>query len=154
MEKPNTTSLSNDCIQDTKSIKKNPHRYIEINIIRKDRTIDNFFILGSKQSFKYDKKKYNIDSECIYIVPLKNGSIMPTCFFNEKNEKPKLFKKTNKGITGKALSLLYNEKLYVQLFYPDIGKYNFFIIVLSIGLFITYGIGVYLLYTWWQNGGV
>lgn len=128
--------------------------YLEINIIRKNRTVDNFYIDNNKKEFKYNKKTYKIDDNSIYVIPLKSGLIMPTVFFYEDKKNPLLFKKTNRGITGKAMSLLYNEKLYIQLFYPDVGKYNLFVVILSVALFIVYGIGIYLLYNWYQNGGV
>jgi len=71
---------------------------------------------------------------------------MPTCFFYEKQNKPVIFKQTNTGITGKALSLLYNEKLYTALLYPEIGKYNFFVVIVSIISLVAYGIGCYMLF--------
>jgi len=140
----------------TELIKENPNLFIEVNMIREDRTVDNFYIDGHKRKFTYNKHKYVIDNNSIYVVSLKNNMILPTVYFYEENKK-KLslkFKNLNKGITGKALSLLYNEKLYMQLFYPSVGKYNFFVVVLSIVCLGVFSGGIYLLYHWYTNGVV
>lgn len=129
-------------------------------MIREDRTCDNFFIDGSKSSFTYGKpnhkKTYHIDEKNVYLIPLKDGTLLPTIYFYQKNKDNKSigFENLNNGITGKALSLLYNEKLYLQLFYPEVGKYNFFVVILSLAVLITFSAGLYLLYNWYQNGGV
>jgi hypothetical protein len=106
--------------------------------------IDNFYIPLIKKSFKYDKKKYSINDELIYLLPSKYGFFMPTCFFKEGKSKGQSFKKTNKGITGKAMKLLYDENLYIDLFSGDESKYNFFIVIFSIVLLIVFSAALYL----------
>lgn len=148
LEHCNTTLLCDESIKqdDLSKVRKNPELYIEINIISKSRIVDNFFISIDKKSFKYDKFTYNIIDENLYLLPSKQGFFMVTSFFIEKDRNAKSFKKTNKGITGKALSLLYDENLYTDLFSGDENKYNLFIVILSIITLILFSAGLYLLF--------
>jgi len=59
----------------------------------------------------------------------------------------------NKGITGKALSLLYMEQLYTSLLYSEDIKYNLFIVILSIACLVCYAVGCYFLFNNLWNGG-
>ena len=93
---------------------------------------------------------WKIDEKKIYLLPTKSGFFMLTSFYKEGDNNPKSFKKTNKGITSKALSLLYNENLYLDMFSPDETKYNFIIAIVSIINACLFTAGLYVQY----KGGV
>ena len=136
--------------KELKKISKNPENYIEINFIKKIRIVDSFYIHSNIKEFTYGKTVYKIDEESIYILPTKKGYFMPTCFYKEEVVNPVNFKQKNKGITGKALSLLYDPKFYDDLFSAEEGKYNLFVVVfllISIGSFL---VGLYFV----LSGGV
>jgi hypothetical protein len=135
-----------------KEVRRIPELYIEINVIKQSRVVDGFYIRGELKSFHYKKKEYRVKEDAIYLLPQKSGMFIPTCFYRENDTNPRGFKQMNKGITGKAMSLLYMEQLYTSLLYSEDTKYNFFIVILSIGILIAYGIGVYL--TFFHNGGI
>lgn len=147
-EKSYTTVFCPESVdeKDLKLVRKNPEKYIEINVITITRMVDNFYISISNKYFYYKDKKYTIDQEKVYLLPTKYGYFMPTSFFKENNFQSKSFKRTNKGITGKALSLLYDENLYIDLFSTDEKKYNFFIVVFSLMTLILLVGGIYYLY--------
>lgn len=147
LEKPLTTrhcpqSITKD---DLGKVKKNPENYIEINMINKSRMVDNFYIPITRKNFKYRDKTYSVNEKKIYLLPSKSGFFMLTSFYKEGQRQPKSFENTNKGITSKALSILYNERLYHDLFAPDETKYNFIIAVFSIVCLALYCAGLILL---------
>lgn len=134
IESPNTSIYCPESIktENLKDITKHPEQYIEINMVKKIRIVDNFYISADIREFHYKDKEYSINEERIYLLPTKTGYIMPTAFYFETNNDPTSFKQTNKGITGKALTLLYDENLYQDLFSEDVSKYNFIIVILLI----------------------
>lgn len=150
LEQTETPLTTTHCPQSVKegelsNVKKNPDSYIEINMIS-NRIVDNFYIKLTHRSFKYKTKTYNIDEKKIYLLPTKSGFLMLTSFYKQGDPKPKSFDKTNKGITSKALSILYNDSLYYDLFAPDETKYNFIIAVFLIVNTILYAGGIFLQY--------
>lgn len=122
-----------------------PEYYLEINMIKKSRMIDTFYIPVTKKDFTYDKKKYIVDEERIFLLPNKMEKYTPTSFYTENTKEPKSFMQCNKGISGKSLSLLYMKQLYRNLIFDESLKYNFFIVLLTIATLIAFGIGIYLL---------
>jgi len=154
VERPQTTRYSPESIteENLREVKRNPEYYIEINMVTDSRVVDTFFIPSEYRKFHYKEKEYEVDEETIYLLPTKLGPFMPTCHYKEGTTKPKGFKQTNKGITGKAMSLLYMEQLYTSLLYSEDVKYNLFIVILSIAGLIVYGVGCYLLFAY--NGGI
>ena len=136
--------------KELKKISKNPENYIEINFIKKIRIVDSFYIHSNIKEFTYGKTDYKIDEESIYILPTKKGYFMPTCFYKEEVVNPVNFKQKNKGITGKALSLLYDPKFYDDLFSAEEGKYNLFVVVLLIISMSSFLVGLYFV----LSGGV
>jgi hypothetical protein len=154
VEKPQTTKHSPESIKEDglKEVKRNPEYYIEINMVTKSRVVDTFYIPSERKTFHYKKKEYKVDEEAIYLLPTKLGLFMPTCHYKEGTYEPKGFRQTNRGITGKALSLLYMEQLYTSLLYSEDIKYNLFIVILSIAILIAYGIGCYFLF--FHSGGL
>ena len=149
LEKPMTTiwcpeSIKEDGMGD---VKRHPELYIEVNVVKKSRVVDTFYIDAERKTFNYKKKECKVKEDAIYLLPTKLGAFMPTTYYKEGDPDPKGFKQTNKGITGKALSLLYMEQLYTSLLYSEDVKYNFFIVILSIAILIAYGIGCYFLFS-------
>jgi len=153
-EMPMTTQYCPESVKEEglPDVKKTPEDYVEINLIKKTRVVDAFYIKAEKKIFHYKKKEYQVNEESIYLLPTKTGMFMPTCYYHEGKAEPTGFKQTNKGITGKALSLLYMEQLYTSLLYSEDLKYNFFIVILSIASLIAYGIGCYFVF--FHNGGM
>jgi len=153
-ETPMTTTFCPESVNadDLYLVGKKPDNYIEINFIKKSRVVDAFYISIDCTKFIYQKKKYLIRDDNIYLLSTKMGSFMPTCYYSENKEEPAIFKQTNKGVTGKALSLLYMEQLYTTLLYSEEVKYNFFIVILSIITLIAYGVGCYFVFA--HGGGL
>lgn len=145
-ETPDTSVNCPESLNDKqlKQVRHNPHLYIEINIITKSRVVDDFFIPADLKVFHYKTLKYNIDQDMIYLLPTKQKFFTPTCFYIEGDPQPKSFKKTNKGITGKALSLLYDDNLYTDLFSEDQNRYNLFIALFLLISVILLVVGIYL----------
>lgn len=154
IEKPQTTKHCPESVKEDglREVRRDPEYYIEINMVTKSRVVDTFFIPSERKVFHYKTKEYNVDEDTIYLLPTKIGLFMPTCHYKEGTVQPQGFRQTNRGITGKALSLLYMEQLYTSLLYSEDLKYNFFIVVLSIAILIAYGIGLYFLF--FNNGGL
>lgn len=148
IESPMTTSHCEQAIKEDelKLIDKNPENYIEINFIKKIRIVDSFYIPSNLKKFKYGDTDYFIDEEIIYILPTKKGYFMPTCFYREGISEPVDFKQKNAGISGKALSLLYDPNLYQDMFSEEEGKYNLFIVLLLIASISSYLVGIYFLF--------
>jgi hypothetical protein len=146
-ETPYTTSYCPEADNDLKQIKMHPEDYLEINIVKKSRVVDIFAIPIDKKTFHYKDKEYKIIEDGIYLLPTKSGLLMPSSFYREGYYEPTSFKNTNKGITGKALSLLYMEQLYTSLLYAEDNKYNLFIVILLLACLIGFGIGCYLIFT-------
>ena len=148
IESPMTSIRCPESIKEKelKLISKKPENYIEINFIKKIRIVDSFFIPSNLKEFNYGNKEYKIIEENVYILPTKKGYLMPACFYKEETIEPIDFRQKNSGITGKALSLLYNVKLYIDLFSGEEGKYNLFVVVLQIIGISAYIIGLYFLF--------
>lgn len=153
-EAPDTSNYCPESVTEDQMdlVRKNPENYLEINIVKETRVIDSFFIPGNLKSFTYKNKSYDIVEDSAYLLPGKAGVLMPTSYYHEKHTAPTSFKQKNKGITGKALSLLYMEPLYTNLLYSEDFKYNFFIVILCIVTLICYGIGCYFVF--FHNGGI
>ena len=151
--KPKTTIWCPQSLNDEEIFEAllHPEYFMEINMVSKNRTVDAFYIPAHLSAFKYKKKTYKVDEDNIYLLPTKNNIVMPTSYYREDETKPKGFKQLNKGITGKALSLLYMQQLYTSLLYAEENKYNFFIVILSIASLIAYGVGLYLLFGLFTN---
>ena len=154
VEKPQTTIHCPESIKEDglKEVRRNPEYYIEINMVTTSRVVDTFYIPAETRRFHYKTSEYKVDEENIYLLPTRLGLFMPTTYYKEGTLNPRGFKQTNKGITGKALSLLYMEQLYTSLLYSEDVKYNLFIVILSIASLIAYGVGCYFLF--FHNGGL
>lgn len=150
--KPYQTAFCPEAILDVKEIRRRPEEHLEINIIKKSRVVDVFCIPVDKKKFHYKTVLYDVIEEGIYLMPTKSGLLMPSSYYREGTMKPALFLNTNKGITGRALSLLYREQLYRQILYAEDPKYNLFIVILLIAILICYGIGAYFVF--FHNGGM
>lgn len=137
-----------DEIQD-ENIAENPEKYLEINIIKKDkfRMVDTIYKYIKDETFKYGEpeKEYNIDSKCIFLTPYKK-SFMPTSFYIEGHKKPLEFVNNNKNIPCNALSLLWKYKLYKVLMELEEKNINFILIVLLIASMVMYGVSLYFKY--------
>lgn len=130
-------------------IKNNPDKYIEINMIRKNRIVDTFYKYTDETSFKYKGKKFTIDSDYMLLIPKKDYFI-PTLFYLQSKTKPLDFENHNKGIPSKILTLLYDLRLYKMLIKIEQQKINLFIVILDFIILCILGGVTYLLY----NGGV
>ena len=152
IESPMTSIHSPESIKDNelKKISKNPENYIEINFIKKIRIVDSFYIHSNIKEFTYGSEVYIIDEESIYILPTKKDYFMPTSFYKEGTTSPIDFINKNEHITGKALSLLYDVKLYIDLFSGEEGKYNLFVVVMLIISVSSFLVGLYFV----LGGGV
>lgn len=127
-----------------------PEKYLEINIIKKDkfRMVETIYEFIDKKGFEYDGKKYNIDSKCIFIIP-NNKSFLQTSYYVEGNPSPLDFSNRNVGIPCNALSLLWKYKLYKHLMELEEKNINFILIILLLASMVLYGVGLYFHY----NGG-
>lgn len=143
---PYQTAFCPEAVTDLKILRKNPEEFIEINMVRTSRVVDTFCIRVDEKNFTYKKRKYPIKQAGIYLMPTKTGLLMPTSFYREDHDEPAVFKNTNKGITGRALTLLYKQELYQQILYAENPKYNLFIVILLIANLITFGIGCYIVF--------
>lgn len=141
-----------EAVLDVRVIKKNPENHLEINIVRKSRVVDVFCIPVDRKTFHYKEKPYNIREDGIYLMPTKTGLFMPSSYYREGKPEPAMFRNTNKGITGRALSLLYKEQLYRQILFAEDPKYNLFIVILLIATLIAFGVGSYFVF--FHNGGM
>lgn len=151
---PMTSRLCPESVKEDglREVLRMPEQYLEINIIKQSRVVDAFYISSDKKQFHYNKTKYKVKEEAIYLLPTKSGMFMPTSYYREGKSEPRGFKQLNKGITGKAMSLLYMEQLYITLLYSEETKWNFFIVILSIATLVAYGIGCYFVF--FHNGGI
>lgn len=140
--------------EELKDVFLRPEYYLKVNMVRGSRMIDTFFIPSGTATFGYGKKSYQVREQDIFLLPHRGEQFIPTAFFREGEGKPKSFLMENKGITGKALTLLYTKQLYRNLIYEDDLKYNFFIVILQIVGLVLYGIGLYLLFFHNGNGDV
>jgi hypothetical protein len=147
-----TSSFCPECVRDVKAVHKKPQDYLEVNMIRKTRVVDTFAVPITTKTIHYKKRPYLVDEKYVYLLPTKQKYLMPTAFYYEGNRKPVKFVNTNKGITGKALSLLYMPPLYEPLFAPDEGQYNLFIVILSLVTLALFSIGLYFVFA--HNGGI
>lgn len=122
-----------------------PSEYIEINLIQLCRIVLTFYIKISNEFFIYKGDQYAIDIENVYLLPIED-TFLSTTFFYEKVKKSVGFKEINKGITCKALTLLYSHRLYATLLKTEDSKINFILIILTIGLLVVYGIMIYFMF--------
>jgi len=139
------TRYSKDAEVDMKKVAEHPERYIEINIVKKSRVVDSFFIFADKPKFQYKKKTFHIREDGIYLLPRK-GFFIPTAFYYENTSEPIGFKQTNKGITGKAMTLLYKHGLYETLLSGDDPQLNRILIFLILIQLVLWGITMYFLF--------
>jgi len=139
------TRWSDDAEVDMKKVGEHPERYIEINIVKKSRVVDSFFIYADKPKFKYKNKTFNIREDGIYLLPRK-GFFIPTSFYYETQSEPIGFKQTNKGITGKAMTLLYKHGLYETLLSGDDPQLNKILIFMILIQLVLWGITMYVLF--------
>lgn len=124
-------------------IKKNPEKYIEINMIGENRMVTNFFIYSHKNTFKHKNKTYKINPKYTYLIPTSKGYFIPSAFYKEGQQKPRKFNNKNKGIPCNALTLLWDIRLYKLLVKPEDKQLNFILIILSILILIFSGITAY-----------
>lgn len=131
-------------------ISEYPEKYLEINIVRKDkfRMVETIYEFIDNKTFDYKDKEYNIDSKCIFIIP-NNKSFLQTSYYVEGNPNPLDFSNKNVGIPCNALSLLWKYKLYKTLMELDEKNINFILIILLLASMVMYGVGLYFHY----NGG-
>lgn len=139
-----------EAVEDLKMLQQYPENYLEVNIVRKSRVVDNFYIPVDKKQFHYKNVVYPVKENGIYLMPTKSGLLMPTSFYRENHKEPAIFKNTNKGITGRALTLLYKEGLYRQILFAEEPKYNLFIVILLIATLVAFAIGCYFVF---MHGG-
>lgn len=97
----------------------------------------------NQTSFIYEKKKYEIDSDLIYLYPSNNGYI-PTLFYVKGNNKPVQLENKNKGIPARALHLLWNHTLYKVLVALESDRTNLIVIILLIVVLLLNGVKAYL----------
>lgn len=135
-----------EAIEDLKMLQQYPENYLEVNIVRKSRVVDNFYIPVDKKQFHYKNVVYPVKENGIYLMPTKSGLLMPTSFYRENHKEPAIFKNTNKGITGRALTLLYKEGLYRQILFAEEPKYNLFIVILLIATLVAFAVGCYFVF--------
>jgi len=117
---------------DYQKVKEHPEKYLEINMINKNRVVETFYIYAEESSFTHgtkDKTQYKIEQKAIYQFPKKN-TLIPTAFYKEGNDTPIMFQDENKGITCRALSLLYDISLYRVWMKPELKNYNIILIIL------------------------
>jgi hypothetical protein len=151
-----TTLYCPEAVKDVKEVLRHPQEYIEVNVIRRTRIVDTFAVRIGITKFHYKDKErkhpYTIDEKYVYLLPTKAGYLMPTAFYKEGRRDPVRFLNTNKGITAKALALLYMEQLYTSLLAPDEDRYNLFIVIFSVALLCCFAAGCYLVFV--HNGGM
>ena len=149
IESPMTTIHCPESIkkEDLKNIDKKPENYIEINMVKNIRIVDNFFIPSDKKKFTYKKVVYDIVEKNIYIWASKKDFFVMTAFYHEDKKDPITFTQKNKGITGKALTTLYTPEFYQGLHDHEKIQYNLYVVFLTIVSICAYGIGLYFLIT-------
>jgi hypothetical protein len=145
VDNAHATRYSKDAEIDMKKVAEHPERYIEINIVKKSRVVDSFFIFADKPKFQYKKKLFHIREDGIYLLPRK-GFFIPTSFYYETNSEPIGFKQTNKGITGKAMTLLYKHGLYETLLSGDDPSLNKILIFMILIQLVLWGVTMYFLF--------
>ena len=122
------------------------YRYVEINIMHDNKTISSTCMdINNKEKIKIGKHTYNIILKDIFLYPTKDG-FNPALFYKEGEQNPVKFKNKNKGIPSRALHLLWNHSLYKVLVTPESDKANLIIIILILGVLITFAIEMYLMY--------
>lgn len=137
---------------DMEKVRSNPAFYLEINMVKQSRVVDTFYIHSYDKKFTYQGSKFKVVEEGVYLLP-RGNFFVPTSFYHEEKGNPVGFRQTNKGITGKALTLLYQHRLYKQLIFEEGGIINALIVILSIAILILYAVGLYFL-TGGTAGGV
>ena len=124
---------------------KEPLKELEINILSKFKEVNSFKVDLHKKTFMHDGKKYNINTECIYLIPFKE-TFIPSAYYKENHKEPLQFKNENKGIPSRALHLLWNHTLYRVLVALENDKTNLFVVILLVMNLVINGIALYLKY--------
>lgn len=132
---------------DAIEVMKHPQDFIEVNIVKRKRYVVSFYVSSELPSFTYDKKKYVIREKGVYLLPrqhVNHSFFVPCSFYYEGKNEPINFKQMNRGITGKALTLLYKNGLYETLLKKQEKNYNLFIVILLIIQLILFVAFIYL----------
>lgn len=130
---------------DMKTIKENPENYMQVNIIKKNKMIETFYKYINKKTFTYWSKDYDIDSKGIILLPRK-GYFIPAIFFREGHKNPVIFDNKNKGIPSRAMTLLYDLRLYRALIKLEEKNINIILIILNIVTLILLSVVIYCMY--------
>ena len=150
-EDEGTTTYCPEAESDLLGVYEHPERFIEINMVKRSRVVDSFYLSADHKTFEYMDVKYNVDETGVYLLP-KGDFFLPTTFYSQGSKDPVGFRQSNKGITGKALTLLYKHGLYETLLTVDEQKYNLFIVVFNLLTLIFLAIVVFMLFS--GGGGV
>lgn len=116
---------------------------IEVNVLTKNNIIHTQIVQIKETSFIYDKFKYEIDNDKIYLYPTTKG-YMQTLFYKKKQKKPITFDNKNKGIPSRALHLLWNHTLYRVLVALENDKTNLILIIMLVVVLALNGAKAYL----------
>lgn len=128
-----------------KTIKENPENYMQVNIIKKNDMIETFYKYLEKKTFTYWGKEYQLESEGIILLPRK-GYFIPAIFFREGHKNPIIFVNKNKGIPSRAMTLLYDLRLYRALIKLEEKNINIILIILNIVTLILLSVVIYCMY--------
>ena len=146
MKKENIEILKEVSIE---KIEQHPDRYLEVNILKKNRIIDTFYVYADKYKFKYNDVTYNVRSKAIILLP-KHDYFIPAIYYKEGVTNPVSFENKNKGVPSRILTLLYDLRLYKMLIQLERKNINIILIVLCIISLVAFGMLTYALY----NNGV
>lgn len=139
-EKESTKEISKEMIWE------NPEKYLEVNMVgNKNNIIVTFHRYIDDNTFKYKSKTYNVKADGIVLIP-KRGYFSPTIFYKEGKSNPINFENTNKGIPSRALTLLYDLRLYRTLIQIDKKNVNLILIILNIVSLIMLSAIIYCMY--------
>jgi len=117
---------------------------LEINIFKKNKTLETFYLGEDKKSFEFNNKKYLVDKKKSYYF-FEGNRFFFSLFYIEGKPNPVSFLNKNNGIPARALNLLWDTKLYKVLVEYETDKTNLIIVILLlINLFLV-GVRLYLL---------
>ena len=145
-EDEGTTTYCPEAENSLEAVYTHPERFIEVNMVKRSRVVDLFYLSAEHKTFKYMDVSYNVDETGVYLLP-KGDFFLPTSFYSQGQKNPVGFKQSNKGITGKALTLLYKHGLYETLLTVDEQKYNLFIVIFNLMTLIFLAIVVFMLFS-------